>query len=193
MWMTHLRPTLVLLAAFALLTGLAYPLAMTGVAGTLLPGAAGGSLIERDGRIVGSRLIAQDFQSPHYFRPRPSHAGKGYDGASSGASNLGVTSRQRFDSLAERLAFWQSEVPGQPVPIELLTGSGSGLDPHLSPAPARFQVPRVARARGLEPVQVAALVDARTRGRLLGFWGEPTVNVLELNLALDALQPGRRG
>ena len=195
MWKTHLRPALVLLTAFTLLTGVAYPLVMTGVVSGLLPETASGSLVERDGRIVGSRLIAQGFQGPGYFRPRPSHAGKGYDGASSGASNLGATSRQRYEALTARLAFWRSEVPGQPVPLELLTGSGSGLDPHLSPAAARYQVPRVARARGLAPAQVEALVDAHVRGRLLGFWGEPTVNVLELNLALDTPQAatGRRG
>jgi K+-transporting ATPase ATPase C chain len=193
MWTPHLRPALVLLTAFTALTGLAYPLAMTGIARGLLPETASGSLIERDGRIVGSRLIAQDFRGPGYFRPRPSHAGKGYDGASSGASNLGATSQQRYDALAERLDFWRSEVPGQPVPIELVSGSGSGLDPHLSPSAARFQVPRVARARGLTPAEVEALVDAQVGGRLLGFWGEPTVNVIELNLALDALTAGRRG
>lgn len=192
MWTPHLRPALVLLTAFTLLTGLAYPLAVTGVASGLLPETARGSLIERDNRVVGSRLIAQDFERPGYFRPRPSYAGKGYDGASSGASNLGATSRQRHDALLERLAFWRSEVPGQPVPLELVTGSGSGLDPHLSPAAARYQVPRVARARGLDPARVAALVDAHVRDRLLGFWGESTVNVLDLNLALDALQ-ARRG
>jgi len=192
MWTPHLRPALVLLTAFTLLTGLAYPLAVTGVASGLLPETARGSLIERDNRVVGSRLIAQHFERPGYFRPRPSYAGKGYDGASSGASNLGATSRQRYDALLERLAFWRSEVPGQPVPLELVTGSGSGLDPHLSPAAARYQVPRVARARGLDPARVAALVDAHVRDRLLGFWGESTVNVLGLNLALDALQ-ARRG
>lgn len=192
MWTPHLRPALVLLTAFTLLTGLAYPLAVTGVASRLLPETARGSLIERDNRVVGSRLIAQDFERPGYFRPRPSYAGKGYDGASSGASNLGATSRQRYDALLERLAFWRSEVPGQPVPLELVTGSGSGLDPHLSPTAARYQVPRVARARGLDPARVAALVDAHVRDRLLGFWGESTVNVLDLNLALDALQ-ARRG
>jgi len=179
-----LRATLVTLV----LTGLVYPLAMTGLAQLLFPAAANGSLARNEaGRVVGSRLIGQGFGSPAYFQPRPSAAGNGYDGAASSGSNLGPTSaklRERVQSNLDRL---QRENPGAAglVPAELLTASGSGLDPHVSPQAARWQIPRVARARGVSRERVAAAVAESTSGRSLGFLGEPTVNVLELNLLLD--------
>jgi potassium-transporting ATPase KdpC subunit len=179
-----LRMTLVTLV----LTGLVYPLAVTAVAQTLWPRQARGSLVVVDGRVVGSELIAQGFSSPAHFQPRPSAAGtNGYDASASGGSNLGPTSRQLRDRVradVARLARENPEAPG-PLPIELVTTSGSGLDPHLSPEAARWQVPRVAAARGLARSDVLALVDARVLGRTLGFLGEPRVNVLLLNVALD--------
>jgi K+-transporting ATPase ATPase C chain len=179
-----LRATLVTLV----LTGLVYPLAMTGLAQLLFPAAANGSLARNEaGRVVGSRLIGQGFASPAYFQPRPSAAGNGYDGAASSGSNLGPTSaklRERVQADLERLQRENPDAAG-PVPAELLTASGSGLDPHVSPQAARWQIPRVARARGVSRERVAAAVAESTSGRSLGFLGEPTVNVLELNLLLD--------
>jgi K+-transporting ATPase ATPase C chain len=179
-----LRATLVTLV----LTGLVYPLAMTGLAQLLFPAAANGSLAHNEaGKVVGSRLIGQGFGSPAYFQPRPSAAGNGYDGAASGGSNLGPTSaklRERVRADLERLQKENPDAAG-PVPAELLTASGSGLDPHVSPQAARWQIPRVARARGVSRERVAAAVAESTSGRSLAFLGEPTVNVLELNLLLD--------
>lgn len=180
-----LRASLVTLA----LTGLLYPLAVTGVAQLLFPHEANGSLVSDErGQVVGSALIAQGFAQPGYFQPRPSAAGaKGYDATASSGSNLGPTSQklqQRALADAERLRQQNPDAPG-PVPAELVTTSGSGLDPHLSPEAARWQVPRVARARGVAPERIQAAVDAYTEGRTFGVLGEPRVNVLLLNLALD--------
>jgi len=182
---TALRAAVVTL----LLTGLAYPLLVTGVAGLLFPRRAGGSFVRGEaGEVVGSRLIAQGFAGRAYFQPRPSAAGdQGYDTLSSGGSNLGPTSKKLREVAEARLAGLEKENPDAPgpVPVELVTASGSGLDPHLSPEAALWQVPRVARARGVSPERVQGVVEDVLEGRDLGILGEPRVNVLELNLALD--------
>lgn len=193
-----LRPALVLFVLLSLLTGVAYPLAMTGLARTLFPAQAGGSLVERDGKVIGSTLIGQNFAAEKYFHGRPSattdtdpnDASKTvpapYNAANSSGSNLGPTSKALRDRIAADAARLHAENPDLPVPVDLVTTSASGLDPQISPAAARFQVPRVAKARGLDSARVQALVEAHTQGRWLGLIGEPTVNVLALNLALDS-------
>jgi len=179
-----LRATLVTLV----LTGLLYPVAMTGLAQALFPNAANGSLVKDDsGKVIGSRLLAQSFANPAYFQPRPSAAGSGYDGLASGGSNLGPTSaklQERVKSELTRLAR-ENSAARSPVPIELVTASGSGLDPHVSPEAARWQIDRVARARAVSPERIAAALEASVVGRDLEILGEPTVNVLDLNQALD--------
>ena len=188
-FLENLRPALVLLLLLTIVTGLLYPLLVTVAAQLLLPGPAAGSLLMRDGRAVGSRLIGQSFGNPRYFWSRPSATTpQPYNGAASGGSNLGPLNPTLLDGIKERIAALRAADPGNaaPVPIDLLTASASGLDPEISLAAANYQSARVARARGLPPDRLQALIAQHTEGRLLGVLGEPRVNVLELNLALDA-------
>jgi len=176
------------------LTGLVYPLAVTGLAQILFPHAANGSLAVVNGKTVGSELIGQSFTSPKYFQGRPSAAGNGYDGLSSGGSNYGPTNQHLADRVRDDVKKFRAENPTYtgPIPADLLTASGSGLDPHISPASADVQVARIAAARGVSADTVRQLVSAHTEGRQYGLFGEPRVNVLELNLALDQSAPARK-
>jgi K+-transporting ATPase ATPase C chain len=197
----EIRPAILVLLLLTLITGLAYPLAMTGVAGAIFPKQAQGSLIERDGKVVGSALIGQEFKDDKYFHGRPSATttpdpadssktvGAPYNAANSGASNLGPTSKALNDRIKEDVDKLKAENPSASVPIDLVTTSASGLDPDISPEGALFQVPRVAKVRGMGEDRVRQLVAENTSGRLIGLFGEPRVNVLALNLALDAAAP----
>lgn len=182
-WGTSIRFTILA----TILCGLAYPLLITGIAGVLFPHQASGSLILKDGQVIGSELLAQSFTSDRYFHPRPSAAGNGYDATSSGGSNLAQSNAklvQRIQGDTDKLA---KENPGKPVPIDLVTTSASGLDPDITPDAAFFQAPRIAKARGLSEDRVRQLIEQHIAGRQFGLLGEPRVNVLALNLDLDKL------
>jgi K+-transporting ATPase ATPase C chain len=189
----HLRPAVVLTLLLCAITGLVYPGVVTGLAQLLFPWQANGSIIVRNGQAVGSRLIGQAFTQPYYFHPRPSAAGIGYDATASGGTNKGPTDRTLADTLLARVdevVKQDGGVKGQ-IPSDMVTSSASGLDPHISPANAMLQVARVARARGADPEAVRTLVAEHTEGRQFGVLGDPAVNVLELNLALDSVFPRR--
>ena len=182
-WKTSIRFTLVT----AVLLGLGYPLLVTGIARVLFPHQAAGSLILKDGQIVGSELLAQSFTSDKYFHPRPSAAGNGYDASASGGSNLAQSSKTLVDRIQGSIDKLAAENPGKPVPIDLVTTSASGLDPDITPDAAFFQAPRVAKARGLSEDRIRQLIEQHITGRQLGLLGEPRVNVLALNLDLDKI------
>jgi K+-transporting ATPase ATPase C chain len=187
-----MKKELILALRFTLVTtlvfGLIYPLGMTGLSKLLFSKQADGSLIEKNGHIVGSKLIGQTFTSDKYFHSRPSAAGNGYDASASSPSNLAATNQALVDRVKSDVAKLQQENPGAPIPADLVTASGSGLDPEISPAAAEFQIPRVAKARSLSVETVKALVARHTQARTWGIFGEPRVNVLELNLDLDSLK-----
>jgi K+-transporting ATPase ATPase C chain len=178
--------------ATTVLLGIIYPLVVTGLAQLIFPRQANGQLIHKDGKLIGSSIIAQGFSSAGYFHPRPSFAGNGYDPVNSNGSQLGPTNQKLIDRVKGDVANAQAENPNTPVPVDLVTGSGSGLDPHITPASAEFQLPRVARERGTTVEQLRPLVRKHTQGRQLGFLGEARVNVLELNLDLDERFPTRK-
>jgi len=183
---SSLRPALVMTLLFALLLGIAYPLALTGIGQIAFPHQANGSLIEDKGQVVGSELLAQGFSTDRYFHPRPSAAGKGYDPLASAGSNLGPASQALHDRIAGDVKTLQASVPGSSIPLDLVTASASGLDPDITPEAALYQVPRVAKARGIEEGRLRGIVAIATAHPLLGFLGEDRVNVLLLNRQLDS-------
>jgi K+-transporting ATPase ATPase C chain len=192
-----MKKNLLIAVWFTLVTtvmfGLLYPLGITGLAQVFFHSQANGQLIEKDGKLVGSRIIGQAFTGPGYFHSRPSAAGTGYDPMASGGSYLGPTNKNLLERVKSDVQKLQAENPTAPIPVDLVTTSGSGLDPDISPASAEFQIPRVAHSRGVKEEVVRALVQKHTKGRDLGFLGESRVNVLELNLDLDSLQQRRHG
>ena len=187
----NLRIAILITLVTTALFGFVYPLGITAIAHFLFPAEANGSLIQRNGQLVGSRLLGQTFSSPGYFHSRPSAAGNGYDASQSSGSQLGPTNHQLIDRVKADMEKLRAENPGAPIPVDLVTTSGSGLDPEISPAAAEFQIPRVARERGMTEADLRALVRRHTLRRQFGFLGEPRVRVLELNLDLDATHPRR--
>lgn len=186
----QIYPAVAMTVVLTVLLGIIYPLVVTGLAQVIFPRQASGSLIERDGKVIGSRLIGQPFSGPGYFHSRPSAAGNGYDATASSGTNLGPTSQKLFETNVKSAAdALREENSNTAIPVDLVTASASGLDPHITPAAAEFQVPRVARERGMNADDVRRLVHAQSEGRQFGVLGEPRVNVLELNLALDAARP----
>ncbi|SRR5712692_2830733 len=185
----NLITAILMTLATTVLLGIIYPLVVTAMAQVLFPNKANGQLIQKDGRVVGSTIIGQGFSGSGYFHSRPSAAGNGYDAANSGGSNLGPTNQKLIDRVKGDVAAAEAEKPGTPVPIDMVTTSASGFDPHITPAAAAFQVPRVAKARGVSEDELTRLVAGHTEGRQLGVLGEPRVNVLELNLDLDRRFP----
>jgi K+-transporting ATPase ATPase C chain len=185
----NLITAILMTIATTILLGIIYPLVVTGLAQLMFPKQANGQLIQKDGKTIGSSIIGQSFSSPAYFHPRPSFAGNGYDATNSNGSQLGPTNQKLIDRVKGDVTSAQAENPGTPVPIDLVTGSASGLDPHITPAAAEFELPRVARERGTTVDQLRALVAKHTSDRQFGFLGEPRVNVLELNLELDERFP----
>lgn len=185
----QLYPAFAMTVILTIITGIAYPLVITGLANVFFKEKAQGSLIVKEGKVVGSRLIGQTFQGAGYFHSRPSAAGNGYDATSSGGTNLGPTSKKLIDSVKAASETLHTENANKPIPVDLVTSSASGLDPHITPAAAEFQIPRVARERNMSEADVTKLVQEHTENRQLGVLGEPCVNVLELNLALNATHP----
>jgi potassium-transporting ATPase KdpC subunit len=181
----QIYPAIAITVVLTVLLGIIYPLVVTGLAQVMFPAKAGGSLIEKDGKIIGSSLIGQPFTGPGYFHSRPSAAGSGYDATASAGTNLGPTSQKLMDNVKTAAESLREENPGSPVPIDMVTASASGLDPHITPAAAEFQVPRVAKERGMSGDEVRRIVREHAEGRQFGILGEPRVNVLELNLTLD--------
>jgi len=185
----HIITAILYTIVTTVLVGIIYPILITAFAQVYSKDKANGQLITRNGVVIGSRIIAQPFTGAAYFHPRPSAAGNGYDPLNSGGSNYGPTNQKLIDRVKADVAALQAENPGKPVPVDLVTTSGSGLDPHITPAGAEFQVPRVARERGVAENEIFKVVQEHTEGRTFGFLGEPRVNVLELNLALDEKFP----
>jgi K+-transporting ATPase ATPase C chain len=186
----QIYPAVAMMLILTVITGVIYPFLVTGLSQVLFKSQAHGSLIEKNGEIIGSRLIGQTFTKPGYFHSRPSAAGNGYDSMASGGTNLGPTNKKLLEgNVKGAVETLSKENPKAPIPVDLVTSSGSGLDPHITPAAAEFQIERVALERGISPNELRQLVKEHTEGRQFGFLGEPRVNVLELNLALDAIRP----